>query len=63
MHDPVSTPSGVSFERTGIVQYVEQSGVDPLTRVPILVKSLRPNYGLKAACEEFLDKNGWAVDW
>lgn len=63
MHDPVITPSGTSFDRVGIVKYVEQSGTDPLTRVSMSVKDLRPNYALKAACEEFLDKNGWAVDW
>jgi len=63
MHDPVITPSGTSFDRVGIVKYVEQSGTDPLTRVNMSVKDLRPNYALKAACEEFLDKNGWAVDW
>ena len=63
MHDPVTTPSGASFERAGIVQYIKQSGVDPLTREPISLTSLRPNYGLKAACDDFLDKNGWAVDW
>ncbi|OQD75526.1 hypothetical protein PENDEC_c007G01672 [Penicillium decumbens] len=63
MHDPVVTPAGNSFDRIGIVKYVEKSGVDPLTRVPMTVNDLRPNYALKAACEEFLDKNGWAVDW
>ncbi|KAJ5215730.1 U-box domain protein [Penicillium cinerascens] len=63
MHDPVVTPAGNSFDRIGIVKYVEKSGVDPLTRVSMTVNDLRPNYALKAACEEFLDKNGWAVDW
>lgn len=63
MHDPVITPSGTSFDRIGIVKYIEQSGVDPITRVPMSVKDLRPNYALKAVCEDFLDKNGWAVDW
>lgn len=63
MHDPVITPSGTSFDRVGIVKYVEQSGTDPLTRVNMSLKDLRPNYALKAVCEEFLDKNGWAVDW
>lgn len=63
MHDPVTTPSGSSFDRIGIVKYVEKSGVDPLTRTPMTVNDLRPNYALKAACEEFLAKNGWAVDW
>ncbi|KAJ5172694.1 hypothetical protein N7492_005287 [Penicillium capsulatum] len=63
MHDPVMTPSGSSFDRIGIVKYVEKSGVDPITRTPLAVKDLRPNYALKAACEDFLTKNGWAVDW
>lgn len=63
MHDPVITPSGTSFDRVGITKYVEQAHVDPITRVPMSVNDLRPNYALKAACEEFLDKNGWAVDW
>ncbi|KAL4897887.1 hypothetical protein BDV59DRAFT_198148 [Aspergillus ambiguus] len=63
MHDPVITPSGTSFDRVGITKYVEQARVDPITRVPMTVTDLRPNYALKGACEEFLDKNGWAVDW
>ncbi|KAI2710203.1 hypothetical protein CBS147332_5904 [Penicillium roqueforti] len=63
MHDPVITPSGVSFDRLGITKYVEKSGVDPLTRAPISVNDLRNNYALKAVCEEFLTHNGWAVDW
>ncbi|CEL01412.1 Putative U-box domain protein [Aspergillus calidoustus] len=63
MHDPVIIPSGTSFDRIGITKYVEQSGVDPITRTPMTVNDLRPNYALKAVCEEFLTKNGWAVDW
>ncbi|CAI7597419.1 unnamed protein product [Penicillium bialowiezense] len=63
MHDPVITPSGASFDRIGITKYVEKAGVDPLTRAPMTVGDLRNNYALKAACEEFLTENGWAVDW
>ncbi|KAL4807087.1 hypothetical protein BDV18DRAFT_136853 [Aspergillus unguis] len=63
MHDPVTVPSGTSFDRVGILKYVEQSGVDPITRAPMTPNDLRPNYALKAACEDFLTKNGWAVDW
>ncbi|RDW90787.1 putative U-box domain protein [Aspergillus mulundensis] len=63
MHDPVIVPSGTSFDRIGVLKYVEQSGVDPITRAPMAVSDLRPNYALKAVCEEFLTKNGWAVDW
>ncbi|EFR00031.1 U-box domain-containing protein [Nannizzia gypsea CBS 118893] len=63
MHDPVVTPSGHSFERTSILKHLQQSEVDPITRVPMTTSDLRPNYALKAACEDFLGKNGWAVDW
>ncbi|KAK2759467.1 hypothetical protein FQN54_002945 [Arachnomyces sp. PD_36] len=63
MHDPVVTPSGHSFDRTGILRHVDQSGVDPITRVPMTANDLRPNYALKAACDDFLEKNGWAVDY
>jgi STIP1 family protein 1 len=63
MHDPVMTISGNSYDRIGITKYIGQAGVDPITRAPMSVKDLRPNYALKAACEDFLDKNGWAVDW
>ena len=63
MHDPVITPSGHSFERVGILKHLQQSDFDPISRVPMTAADLRPNYALKAACEDFLDKNGWAVDW
>ncbi|EED20607.1 U-box domain protein, putative, partial [Talaromyces stipitatus ATCC 10500] len=63
MHDPVITISGHSYDRLGITKYLEQSRIDPVTRQPMTVKDLRPNYSLKAACEDFLNKNGWAVDY
>ncbi|KAL4871816.1 hypothetical protein BDV12DRAFT_163163 [Aspergillus spectabilis] len=63
MHDPVITPSGSTFDRIGLLKYVKQAKVDPITRAPMTVDDIRPNYALKAACEDFLTKNGWAVDW
>ncbi|EAS29188.3 U-box domain-containing protein [Coccidioides immitis RS] len=63
MHDPVVTQSGHSFDRVSILKHLQQNPFDPITRVPMSAKDLRPNYALKAACEEFLQKNGWAVDW
>ncbi|EEQ85602.1 hypothetical protein RJZ56_006554 [Blastomyces dermatitidis] len=63
MHDPVVTPSGHSFERTSILKHIQHSPVDPITRVPMTINDIRPNYALKAACDDFLAKNGWAVDW
>ncbi|EDN05078.1 U-box domain-containing protein [Histoplasma capsulatum] len=63
MHDPVVTPSGHSFERTSLLKHMQHSPFDPITRVPMTIHDIRPNYALKAACDDFLTKNGWAVDW
>lgn len=63
MHDPVSTKRGHSYERATIEQHLATSGTDPLTREPLSKSDLRPNLALKAACAEFLEENGWAVDW
>ena len=45
------------------MEYLRRNTIDPLTREPLLASELRPNLALKQACEEFLEKNGWAVDW
>ncbi|KAL5624856.1 hypothetical protein BROUX41_004916 [Berkeleyomyces rouxiae] len=63
MIDPVMTKSGKSYERASIMEHLKHQENDPLTREPLCVDDLRPNLDLKAACEEFLDNNGWAVDW
>lgn len=63
MHDPVITPSGVSYERVAILKHLSTSGLDPLTREKLTKGMLVSNVGLKNACAEFLEKNGWAVDW
>lgn len=63
MSDPVTTKTGQSYERISILQHLERSVTDPLTREPLLPSDLRPNLGLRHAIEEFLDENGWAVEW
>lgn len=63
MHDPVITPSGASYERVGLLRHLRASGVDPLTREPLIEKQLIPNVALRNACSEFLERNGWAVDY
>ena len=63
MHDPVLTKSGQSYERTTIEAHLKTFDTDPLTREPLRKEDLRPNLALKQACEEFLETNGWAVDW
>ncbi|KAI8628316.1 U-box domain-containing protein [Xylariaceae sp. FL1651] len=63
MVDPVITKTGKSYERASIMEALRRHPIDPLTREPLQASELRPNLGLKQACEEFLEQNGWAVDW
>jgi hypothetical protein len=61
MHDPVMTRNGHSYERATIYEHLKRSKTDPLTREPLSIDELRPNYGLKAACDEFWESG--ASDW
>ncbi|KAI9678448.1 MAG: hypothetical protein M1829_002046 [Trizodia sp. TS-e1964] len=63
MHDPVVTIHGHSYDRATLVEHLRNSPTDPLTREPLRVQDLRPNLALKQACNEFIEENGWAVDW
>ncbi|KAL9104565.1 MAG: hypothetical protein Q9163_000487 [Psora crenata] len=63
MHDPVTTKTGNSYDRSTLLEHLKRSQTDPLTREPLVMQDLRPNLALKQACLEFLDENGWAVDW
>ncbi|RGP74240.1 stip1 likey and u-box containing 1 [Fusarium longipes] len=63
MVDPVVTKTGKSYERASIMEHLRRHPSDPLTREPLVASDLRPNLGLKQACEEFLQSNGWAADW
>ncbi|KAL8830544.1 MAG: hypothetical protein Q9191_001367 [Dirinaria sp. TL-2023a] len=63
MHDPVITKNGHSYDRSTVLDHLRRSKTDPLTREPLQIQDLRPNLALKEACENFLEENGWAVDW
>ncbi|KAK1832081.1 U-box domain-containing protein [Podospora conica] len=63
MHDPVVTKSGKSYERAVLLNHLQQSQLDPLTREPLKPADLRPNLTLKQALDDFLEENGWAVDY
>ncbi|RMZ76652.1 hypothetical protein DV738_g4824, partial [Chaetothyriales sp. CBS 135597] len=63
MHDPVITPSGASYERVSLLKHLRAHGTDPITRRPLSEKQLITNMALRNACAEFLENNGWAVDW
>ena len=63
MHDPVTTKTGISYDRSTMVEHLKRSQKDPLTGDPLRYEDLRPNRALKEASEKFLEENGWAVDW
>ncbi|OQO05356.1 hypothetical protein B0A48_09124 [Cryoendolithus antarcticus] len=65
MHDPVITKMGHSYERATIYEHLKRSPTDPLTRDPLTINDLRPNFGLKAACDEFWEGGAseWILDW
>jgi STIP1 family protein 1 len=62
-NDHQQTKTGQSYDRSSIMEHLKRSQTDPLTREPLRLEDLRPNLALREACEEFLEQNGWAVDW
>ncbi|KAG9072166.1 STIP1 y and U box-containing protein 1 [Linnemannia hyalina] len=65
MHDPViSIKSGISYERNTLLQHFSYGRMfDPVAQVPMTERDIIPNRALKEACEDYLTKNGWAVDY
>jgi STIP1 family protein 1 len=59
----LQTKTGQSYDRSSLMEHLRRSPTDPLTREPLRVEDLRPNLALKEACAQFLEENGWAVDW
>lgn len=63
MHDPVTTPNGVSYERSCLEEHLRANGpIDPLTRKRLTLDMLRPNPALREAIQDYLDKNSWAFE-
>lgn len=65
MHDPViSTKSGVTYERNTLLEHFGHGRMfDPVSQAPMTEHDMLPNRALKEACEDYLSKNGWAVDY
>jgi STIP1 family protein 1 len=60
MRDPVTTPSGITYERAAIEEHLSKNSFDPVTRASCKISDLRPNLALREAIEEFLKKNPFA---
>ncbi|KAK9473673.1 uncharacterized protein V1510DRAFT_413569 [Dipodascopsis tothii] len=61
-YDPVISKSGQSYEKSVLLEHLKNHKFDPFTREYLRPEDLRPNLALRAAAEEFLEHNGWAVD-
>ena len=51
--DPVVGKDGHTYERKGITIWLDQHGTSPITREPMDIESLRPNYIVRRMIEEF----------
>ena len=60
MLDPVITPSGNSYERKVIEQYLNTKSEDPLSRAPLTKAGLIPNLALRSLIATWLIDNPWA---
>ncbi len=54
MSDPVIGSDGYTYERAAITQWLRTNPHSPMTRQPLAVSSLKPNYALKSAIERFI---------
>jgi U-box domain len=60
MVDPVICSDGHTYERANIEQWLKISGLSPKTNLPLVNKTLIPNYALKQTIEDTLLRNAAA---
>jgi hypothetical protein len=53
MTDPVIGSDGQTYERSAIMRALESNPKSPMTREPMTVSSLKPNFALKASLERW----------
>ncbi|CAF1547480.1 unnamed protein product, partial [Rotaria sordida] len=52
-HDPVMAEDGHTYERTAIMEWIRLNGKSPITRQPLSISGLRPNYAIKKVVADF----------
>ena len=63
MEEPVTTESGITYEKEIIKEHFEKNGkIDPVTRKPVR-DLLYPNVAIKQAVDKFLQDNPWAFEY
>lgn len=56
--DPVITRSGQTYERSWILEHLRNHNTEPFSRQLLTEKDLIPNLAIKAAAEQFIEKEG-----
>ena len=54
MRDPVVGPDGHTYERHAITAWLSTNPVSPMTREPMTIGQLKPNYALRASIERYV---------
>ena len=52
MEDPVSTPSGHTYDRKNIEEHIRRYRNDPVTKRPLRIDQLTSNYSIKALIQK-----------
>lgn len=62
MHDPVITPSGITYDRQDIEEHLKRVGhFDPITRQALEANQLISNLAMKEVVDAYLNENEWAL--
>ena len=62
METPVVGPDGWSYDRAAIEQALRRNPVSPMTRQPMTMSALTPNYALRDAIEAWRREQPMAID-
>jgi hypothetical protein len=62
METPVVGPDGWSYDRAAIEQALRRNPLSPITRQPMTIASLTPNYALRDAIEAWRREQPMAID-
>ncbi|KAH9323037.1 hypothetical protein KI387_017676, partial [Taxus chinensis] len=58
LNDPVITPSGITYEKSALLEHLQKVGeFDPVTRAPLSEDEIVPNFAIKAAVRAYLKDN------
>ena len=56
MNDPVVTPNMHRFERKSIEEWVRRNGTCPISREPLRLDQLKPDFAVKSAIQGYIKK-------